>query len=128
MKTIQANVKKILEEFVRARNDDRALIYRYMWDHHSKFMYGTFQNALLDMIDGKIPRFDTITRYSRALQAKHPELAGTNIAARKAKQTKVKQDLAELKVSKDGIAEEHYKVMNREEYIDVVSKPPNLFD
>lgn len=92
---IQANVKKILEKYPATREDDRVLIQGYMSEYHNEALDYPLRIVFSRMLLGVIPRFDTLTRYSRALQAKHPELEGTNIAERKAKQVKVKQDLAE---------------------------------
>lgn len=97
--TIQSNVLRLLEEYPPTRNDDRVLVDHYIRNYHYDIYHSTFSYGLNQMLRGKIPRFETICRHSRTLQAKHEHLGGTNRKERIAKQDKIKVDQGYLKDS-----------------------------
>ena len=88
-KTIYANVSNILFQNIEARDDNQKLIKEYLNNYHG------IKDVICinDLFSNKIPKFDTITRFSRHIQLNFPLMRGKEWEKRQRKQVKVQSDL-----------------------------------
>lgn len=93
-KTIKSKVKQILSDHKETRDDNAKLINWYYLNYHGFANDISYQRFIGMLIRKKIPSPDTLTRYSRQVQEKNPELCGEKRENRKNVETKiVKSDL-----------------------------------
>lgn len=71
-------VKRILEDYPAARNDDNLLYYRVCDAIDSDVLGMSFGWALLSMKELDIPTIETVGRCRRKLQEQFPELRATD--------------------------------------------------
>lgn len=80
----EALVEQLLEESEPARNSDYYLFALICCKLTNK---APSQITLMDVADNRrIPKYETVTRVRRRLQAERPELAGTRAKAARTKQ------------------------------------------
>jgi hypothetical protein len=91
--TIKENVKQLLIEEPKLRDNDNALCFYY----YNKICKISYNVALIDFyLDRdvyKLPSEQTITRLSRQLQEQNPELRGKEWEKRQRKVKKVQKEL-----------------------------------
>jgi hypothetical protein len=93
MKTIKEQVKIILTKEKLTRDSEARLSYIFYTAFCEMDSHLSILDFFLRMENKKIPSIQTLTRLSRQLQERHPELRGEKWEIRQRKQKKVKKDL-----------------------------------
>lgn len=91
MSNIKQRVTDILTKYPQTRDCNYRLYGNYLHFHHPEVLAMSVKDYLLDMVDEKYPKVETITRCSRQLQERFPPLRGNEWEERK-KQVKPVQD------------------------------------
>ncbi len=93
IKTYQKQVEQILKDKPRSR-DNAVLLYYYVLQALNFDPKTLTTDELLTMMNSSVlPHWESISRCSRVLQEKNPELAGKKRIARLAHQDDVKNEL-----------------------------------
>ncbi|MCQ2087670.1 MAG: hypothetical protein MJZ37_06350 [Bacilli bacterium] len=74
LKSVEAMVKKALEEYPEARSDDFILIARVYEQINPMFMFDNFSYIMTNHKDLHLPCFESIRRTRQKLQSKYEEL------------------------------------------------------
>ena len=91
--TIYSNVKQILTNLPTARDNNNYLWYCYINSYSQLFGENLIEKLYNDMETKKIPSFETLSRFSRDIQMKFPEIRGEEWEKRQKRQIKAKNDL-----------------------------------
>jgi len=70
-------VKEILTESEAARNSDTVLYIRVCEKLNPAVLWHPFLDVIVTLKENGLPPFETVSRARRKIQAKHPELAGS---------------------------------------------------
>ena len=93
-KTIKSKVQQILTDHKETRDDNAKLINWYYLEYHNFANDVSYLKFIGMLIRKEIPPMDTLTRFSRQLQEKNPELRGKEWHQRKTVKTEIaKKDL-----------------------------------
>ena len=95
-KQLTKTVKWLLKNEPETRDNNRKLTMS-VWSINLNRMKRGMEWLALMYVEGKLPEADTITRLSRLIQEKYPELRGKDWDKRHKKQETVKQDIREYK-------------------------------
>lgn len=93
MENIKNKVKEILIKYPTTRDCNYKLYGNFLHINFPETNILSLYDYIFSMIDNKYPKIETITRCSRQLQEKHPELRGLEWENRQKQQKKVKQQL-----------------------------------
>jgi len=99
MKSIKADVRKLLTIYPQYRDDDSKLIsafYYLKYGGREAFENATAFDFLKDFANGRFPFPDTITRVRRKLQEQEPLLRGEKYKERHHLETDVRNNIHEL--------------------------------
>lgn len=77
LKNVEELVKRVLERNKFSRNDDFYLVVNVYCQINSDVRYKDFGYVMENHKHLKLPSFESITRARRKLQAKYPELRGS---------------------------------------------------
>lgn len=93
MSNIKDKVADILFRYPQTRDCNYRLYGNFMFLHHPEALCGTLKEYLLDMVEEKYPKIETITRCSRQLQEKFPLLRGKEWKERQKQVKPVQENL-----------------------------------
>ncbi len=93
MSNIKQKVADILFKYPQTRDCNYRLYGNYLHFHHPETKDSSLYDYILDMTRDKYPKIETITRCSRQLQEKHPELRGKEWEERQRQVKPVQENL-----------------------------------
>lgn len=76
MENIKSKVRDILIKYPKTRDCNYKLYGNFLHFNYPETSVLSLYEYIYSMIDSKYPKIETITRCSRQLQEKHPELRG----------------------------------------------------
>ena len=92
MKTVEEITRYILEEVEEARESDAVLYYHVCREYDEDALRIEFGDVLLGEQFLRFPKYESVSRCRRKLQAKHPELRASKECQRRRYETMTKYE------------------------------------